>query len=126
MPARGFLKNKKSRIHIAGFFVVCISLKRLKIQSLSVSIFLMLTLYSERMSKQKQYPREEFDDDLLTVLEQGKAVGILQGINVLLIAPENLQPHHHVITATEVAKRLNLKHRPEPRGLRKLWQGLVD
>jgi hypothetical protein len=68
MPARGFLKNKKSRIHIAGFFVVCISLKRLKIQSLSVSIFLMLTLYSERMSKQKQYPREEFDDDLLTVL----------------------------------------------------------
>ncbi len=86
----------------------------------------MPTPYSERMSKQKQYPREEFDDDLLTVLEQGKAVGILQGINVLLIAPENLQSHHHILSAAEAARRLNLKHQPEPRGLRRLWRWLVD
>lgn len=82
--------------------------------------------YSERMSKQKQYPREQFDADLLTVLEQGKAVGILQGINVLLIAPENLQPHHHVLSAAEAAKRLNLKHQLQPRGLRKLLRWIVD
>ena len=81
----------------------------------------MLTLYSERMSKQKQYPREEFDDDLLTVIETGKAVGILQGINVLLIAPQHLKPHHHVLSTEETARRLNLKHQLKPRGLKRLF-----
>jgi hypothetical protein len=116
---RALETNPPSLTRPAGLFF-------LKTQGKSVAIFLMRISYSERMSKQKQYPREQFDDDLLTVIETGKAVGILQGINVLLIAPENLQPHHHVITATEVAKRLNLKHRPEPRGLRKLWKWIVD
>ena len=82
--------------------------------------------YSERISKHKPYPREEFDDDLLTALERGIAVGILQGTRVMLIAPQHLQPHHYVLSVGEAARRLNLKHRPEPRGLRKFLRWVVD
>ena len=78
------------------------------------------------MSKQNPYPREDFDDDLLTALERGIAVGILQGTRVMLIAPQHLQPHHHVLSAEEAARRLNLKHQPEPRGLRKFLRWIAD
>jgi len=86
----------------------------------------MRIAYSVRMSKQKQYHREQFDDDLLTCMEQGRIIPILNGANVLLVAPQNLKPHHHVIAVAEAARRLNLKHQPEPRGLRRLWRWLVD
>lgn len=82
--------------------------------------------YSERMGKHKPYPREQFDDDLLTTLERGSVVAVLQGTRVMLIAPQHLQPHHHVLSVEETARRLNLKHQPEPRGLRRLWRWLVD
>ena len=82
--------------------------------------------YSQRMGKHKPYPRQQFDDDLLTCMEQGRIIPILSGTNVLLVAPQNLEPHHHVITAAEAARRLNLKHQPAPRGLRRLWRWLVD
>lgn len=82
--------------------------------------------YSQRMGKHKPYPREQFDDDLLTTLERGSVVAVLQGTRVMLIAPQHLQPHHHVLSVEETARRLNLKHQPEPRGLRRLWRWLVD
>jgi DNA-binding transcriptional regulator YhcF (GntR family) len=50
----------------------------------------------------------------------------LQGTRVMLIAPQHLQPHHRILTTEETARRLNLKHQTESRGLRKLWQWLVD
>lgn len=71
--------------------------------------------YADCMKK-KIYPREVFDDDMLTLLEDGRVVATLSGTNVVYVAPQNLKPHHHIITAQEAARRLNLKHLPPRRG----------
>jgi hypothetical protein len=64
----------------------------------------------------KPLSREVFDDDMLTLLEQGRAVAVLHGTRVMLTAPKNLKPHHHVLSVEEAARRLNLKHLPPRKG----------
>jgi hypothetical protein len=69
--------------------------------------------------------REEFDEDLLTLIETGRAVAILRGQRVTLIDPTKIKPHMHVLSVQEAAKRLNLHRRPRTL-LQRLWDWIKD
>lgn len=69
--------------------------------------------------------RDEFDESLLELIESGRAVAILRGQRVMLIAPENIKPHMHVLSAMEAAKRLNL-HRRQRTLLQRVWDWIKD
>lgn len=69
--------------------------------------------------------REEFDKNLIELIEAGRVVAILRGQRVSLIAPEKIKPHMHVLSAAEATKRLNL-HRRQRTLLQRVWDWIKD
>lgn len=69
--------------------------------------------------------RDEFDENTLDLIWAGRVVAILRGQRVMLIAPETIKPHMHVLSAAEAAKRLNL-HRRQRTLLQRIWDWVRD
>lgn len=57
---------------------------------------------------------EEYEAALRANIEGGDIKCILVGQTLKLIMPENIKPHHHVLSVAESLRRLNLDHSPEP------------